>query len=73
MIDGLDKKEEQQIAKQLKRSGVVYKKVRGARDEGNAWIRLADAIAGFSWDVYEDKPYIQSLRSDLPLEFFIQL
>ena len=73
VIDGLDKQEKQQIAKRLKQAGVVYKKVRGAKDEGSAWIRLADAIAGFSWDIYKNKPYTQSLRSDLPPEFFIQL
>ena len=55
-------------------AGVVYKKVRGAKDEGNAWIRLADAIAGFSWDVYENKPYTQSLYPDMQKQgFFIQL
>ena len=30
------------------------------RDEGSARIRLADAIAGFSWDVYENKSYTQT-------------
>ena len=73
VVDGLDKQEKQQIAKRLKETGVMYKKVRGAKDEGNAWIRLADAIAGFRWDVYKNKPYTQSLHSDLQLEFFIQL
>ncbi|MCG9132437.1 DUF3800 domain-containing protein [Candidatus Poribacteria bacterium] len=73
IVDGLDKQEKQQIAKRLKRAGVVYKKVRGAKDERSAWIRLADAIAGFSWDIYKNKPYTQSLHSDLPPGFFIQL
>lgn len=73
VVDGLDKREKQQVAKRLKQARVVYKKVRGAKDEGSAWIRLADAIAGFSWDVYKNKPYTQSLRSDLPPEFFIRL
>ena len=74
VVDGLDKQERQQIAKRLKQARVVYKKVRGARDEGSAWIRLADAIAGFSWDVYEDKPYTQNLHSDMQqYGFFIQL
>lgn len=73
VIDGLDKQERQQITKQLKQAGVVYKKVRGAKDEGSAWIRLADAVAGFNWDVYKNKPYTQDLRSELQPEFFIQL
>ncbi len=73
VIDGLDKQEKQQIAKRLKRAGVMYKKVRGAKDEGSAWIRLADAIAGFSWDVYKNKPYTQSLHADMPSGPFIQI
>ena len=73
VVDGLDKREKQQIAKRLKQAGVVYKKVRGAKDERSAWIRLADAIAGFSWDVYKNKPYTQSLHADMPPGFFIQL
>ena len=74
VVDGLDKKEKQQIAKRLKQAGVIYKKVRGVKDEGSAWIRLADAIAGFSWDVYKDKPYTHNLYSDLQRRgFLIQL
>ncbi|MDE0015377.1 MAG: DUF3800 domain-containing protein [Candidatus Poribacteria bacterium] len=74
VIDGLDKPEKQRIAKLLKQAGVVYKKVRGAKDEGSAWIRLADAIAGFSWDVNKDKPYTQNLHSDMQQRgFLIQL
>ena len=75
MIDGLSKRvEQQQIAKQLKQEGVAYKKVRGAKDENSTWIRLADAIAGFSRDVYEDKPYTQNLYSEIQKKgFFIRL
>ena len=72
VIDGLSKRvEQQQIAKRLKRAGVAYKKVRGARDENSACIRLADAIAGFSRDAYEDKPYTQNLYSDLKRRGFL--
>jgi len=75
VIDGLSKRvEQQQIAKQLKQEGVAYKKVRGAKDENSTWIRLADAIAGFSRDVYEDKPYTQNLYSEIQKKgFFIRL
>ena len=74
VVDGLDKQERQQIARRLKRAGVVYTKVRGAKDEGSAWIRLADAIAGFSWDVHKNKPYTQNLHSDMQQRgFLIQL
>lgn len=72
VIDGLSKRiEQQQIAKQLKQGGVAYKKVRGAKDKNNAWIRLADAIAGFSRDVYEDKPYTQNLYSHIQQKGFL--
>ena len=74
VVDGLDKRERQQLAKRLRRAGVAYKKVRGIKDEGSAWIRLADAIAGFSWDVYRDKPYTQNLYFDMQQRgFLIQL
>ena len=74
VVDGLDKRERQQLAKRLRQGGVVYKKVRGIKDEGSAWIRLADAIAGFSWDVYQDKPYTQNLYSGMQQRgFLIQL
>ena len=74
VVDGLDKQEKRQIARRLKQAGVIYKKVRGVKDEGSAWIRLADAIAGFSWDIYQNKPYIQNLYSDLQRRgFFLQL
>ena len=75
VIDGLSKRvEQQQIAKRLKHEGVAYKKVRGAKDENSACIRLADAIAGFSRDAYEGKPYTQGLYSDLKRQgFLIQL
>ena len=74
VVDGLHKKERQQIARGLKQAGVVYKKVRGVRDESSAWIRLADAIAGFSRHVYENKPYTRSLYSDMQRRgFLIQL
>lgn len=70
-IDGLDKKSKQRISRQLKEKGVLYKKVRGKRDEGNAWIRLADAIAGFCRDTEENKPYTQSLNPMLDHKGFL--
>ncbi len=71
IVDGLNKKEKQQFAKQLKQGGVAYKKVRGARDESSAWIRLADAIAGFGRDIYEDKLYTQNLYSNIQQKGFL--
>ncbi len=74
VIDGLDKTSRHRISRFLKEKGVVYKKVSGTRDEGSAWIRLADAIAGFSWHVYEDRPYTQTLYPEMQQKgYFIQL
>ncbi len=74
VIDGLDKTSRQRISRILKEKGVVYKKVSGTRDEGSAWIRLADAIAGFSWHVYENRPYTQTLYPEMQQKgYFIQL
>ncbi len=41
------------------------------RDEGSAWIRLADAIAGFNWHVYENKPYTQTLFPEMQQKGYI--
>ena len=74
VIDGIDKKSRQQISRRLKEKGVLRKKVRGIRDEGSAWIRLADAIAGFSWHVYENKPYTKTLYPEMQQKgYFIKL
>ena len=35
------------------------------RDEGSAWIKLADAIAGFCWHAYKNKPYTQTLFPEM--------
>ena len=74
MIDGLDKKTVRGIAKQLKQKGVVCRKVRGVKDESSAWIRLADAIAGFSRHAYENKPYTLTLHHEMQQRgFLVQL
>ena len=74
VIDGLDKKTVREIAKRLKQGGVVCRKVRGVKDESSAWIRLADAIAGFSRHAYENKPYTLSLYHEIQQRgFLIQL
>ena len=74
MIDGLNKKTVRGIAKRLRQEGIVCRKVRGVKDESSAWIRLADAIAGFSRHAYENKPYTRSLFSHMQQqEFLIQL
>ncbi len=67
-------RERQQLAKRLRQGGIGYKKVRGIKNEGSAWIGETDALARFSWDVYQDKPYTQNLYSGMQQRrFLIQL
>ncbi len=47
VIDGLQRGEVRGVAVGLRRIRVPVHKVRGARDESNALVRLADAMAGF--------------------------
>jgi hypothetical protein len=67
----LNKKTARQISRRLKQEGVGQRKVRGIRDESSAWIRLVDAIAGFSRDAYEKKPYTQGLYSHMQQQGFL--
>lgn len=73
IVDGLNKAEKQHFARKLRKKGVVDGKVRGAKDENNAWIRLADAIAGFSRDFQEKKPYTQDLYDKMQKRHLIRL
>jgi len=46
IIDGLTRTEERAVGGELRRLGTRTRKVRGARDENEVAIRLADALAG---------------------------
>lgn len=59
VVDGLRRNEVARFAHELRKLHIRVKKVRGVRDESNALIRLADAIAGFVRDALEGKPYAQ--------------
>lgn len=60
-IDGLKKSEISKVARYLSQTGVRRRKVGGLRDESSAYIRLADALAGFFRDYEEEKPYTKEL------------
>jgi len=47
IVDGLKKSEKAKFAVGLRKLKIRIKKVRGARDESDEFIRLADIIAGF--------------------------
>ncbi len=61
IVDGLNKVERQLVSRRLKALGVGRKKVRGARFRSDAFIRLADALAGFLRDYEEGQPHAKRL------------
>ena len=62
-VDGLSKNKRQEYGSELRKLGVSTRKVQGVnKDENNALIRLADAVAGFVRDVLDgEKGEIQDL------------
>ncbi len=56
-IDGLQRSEINKVATGLRRIGVRTEKVRGIKDEADAFIRLADAVAGLIREEQEDVKY----------------
>jgi len=60
-IDGLKKSEFSKVARYLSQTGVRRRKIGGLDDESSAYIRLADALAGFFRDYEEGKPYTKEL------------
>lgn len=50
LVDGLRSNEEHKFASSLRKQGIRTKKVRGLKDENDAFIRLVDALAGLVID-----------------------
>jgi len=61
LIDALGKQERKIVGTRLRRAQIHIEKVRGVRDEADEFIRLADAVAGFTRDYREDKTYTARL------------
>lgn len=57
IIDGLNARERDTVREELKKLKIKYRKIRGMKDEQNAFLRLADSMAGFLREVLEDKTY----------------
>lgn len=56
LVDGLSKTKRREYAQELRKLGIRVYKIRGvAKDENDALIRLADALAGFIRDVLDNK------------------
>lgn len=64
LIDGLPRSEEREVGLQLRRLGVPVKKVRGAQDDTDVLIRLADAVCGFVRAALEGQPDMRSLLDE---------
>jgi hypothetical protein len=52
--------------------GIKRRKVKGLRDESSAYIRLADALAGFFRDYEEGESYTKGLFQLLSTKAFIK-
>lgn len=60
-IDGLAKSDIPRVGAGLRKIGIHIEKVRGIRDESNAIIRFADAIAGLVRENYQEIEYAKKL------------
>ncbi|MEK7397533.1 MAG: DUF3800 domain-containing protein [Candidatus Poribacteria bacterium] len=60
-IDGLRKTEIKEVVRFLSAESIKRRKVKGLRDESSAYIRLADALAGFFRDYEEGESYTKEL------------
>lgn len=52
-VDGMKRSEQRRFAAGVRKLGVKLRKARGLKDESDEFIRLADAIAGFTRDALE--------------------
>ena len=65
IVDGLSRSEVRRFSGELRKLRVHVRKVRGAKDESEPGIRLADAFAGFLRDAIEGKDYTPDLYEEL--------
>lgn len=64
LVDGLDRRGRYNFAAGLRRLKIKVRKVRGVRDQSDAFIRLADAVAGFVRDYLEGDKIMKKLYED---------
>lgn len=63
IIDGLGKTEQRRASKNIRLLGIKAS-VRGARDESNSLIRLADVFAGFARETIENQNLFSKFEED---------
>ena len=61
IIDGLKSAEQIKVSRLMKIFNIKYEKIRGARDESEPVLRLADSIAGLVRDAEEKNDFSQKL------------
>ncbi|MGH9847349.1 MAG: DUF3800 domain-containing protein [Blastocatellia bacterium] len=64
IVDGLSSSEVHHFSRELRKLHIKIRKVRGARDENEPGIRLADAFAGFLRDALEGQEYATGLYKE---------
>lgn len=60
-VDGMKRSEQHRFGAGVRKLGVKLRKARGLRDQSDEFIRLADAIAGFTRDALEDDADMKTL------------
>lgn len=60
------------FSSELRKLHIRIRKVRGARDEAEPGIRLADAFAGFIRDALEEEAYAQELYQEARKRGFVR-
>ena len=73
LVDGLGRSERYRFAAGLRRLKIKVRKVRGIRDQSDAFIRLADAIAGFVRDYLEGDKIMKELYKKAAVKSIISL
>lgn len=73
IVDGLHKKERNRFAVGLRRKGIRTNKVRGADDERDPFIRLADALCGFVADAIQGRADFQQWMKQAEHEGILKL
>ena len=71
-MDGLSGSEVRHFSSELRKLHIRIRKVRGARDETEPGIRLADAFAGFIRDALEGEVYARELYQEALKRGFVR-
>ena len=72
IVDGLSGAEVRHFSSELRKLHIRIRKVRGAKDETEPGIRLADAFAGFIRDALEGESYAQELYQEARRSGFVR-